>query len=335
MLADLQAWPVSDGRRQSLYLELKMTFVNRALSGPNNTHSPESCFTEALSDRRYENLDCRHDVQDRTFWCFFDVHGRPAFTEALLMDIHDVQEHIASLAMTRRTSQPAPVGWVVIGSRTPDVFSLGGDLTVFASKIQNGDREGLRQYAYSCVEIAHRNATGYGGSAISIGLAQGEALGGGFESLLSCDVLIAERRARFGFPEVLMNLFPGMGAHCFLKRRAGPAAAVRMILSGEVFTAEELHKAGIVDVLAENGKGEEAAQSYILRHQSRHRCHSSTYEAARRISPVSLASLKEVCDIWVDTAMEMTAPELRRMAHLVSAQDRSRRRQASTPAAAA
>ena len=312
-----------------------MTYVNRSLSSPNNAQSPASSSTEGLLGRHYDNLDCRHDVQDRTFWCFFDVQGRPAFSEALLTDIHSVQEHITSLATMRRGPQPAPVGWVVLGSRTPGVFSLGGDLTVFASKIQNGDREGLRQYAYSCVEIAHRNATGYGGGAISIGLAQGEALGGGFESLLSCDVLIAERRARFGLPEVLMNLFPGMGAHCFLTRRAGSAAAVRMILSGEVFTAEEMHKAGIVDVLAEDGKGEEAARSYILRHQSRHRCHSATYEAARRISPVSLASLQEVCDIWVDTAMELTAPELRRMAHLVSAQDRSRRRQASVPALAA
>ena len=45
---------------------------------------------------------------------------------------------------------------------------------------------------------------------VTIGLAQGDALGGGFESLLSFNVIIAERDARFGFPENIFGLFPGM-----------------------------------------------------------------------------------------------------------------------------
>ena len=289
---------------------------------------------EPARDLYYTNLKVRHDVQDRVFWCYLDAQSRPSFTQEVLADLHNVQHHIATLVTTPINSDPTPVGWVVLASRTPGVFSLGGDLTLFSALIKDGNCEGLRQYAYSCVEIAYRNSTGYGGRAISIGLAQGEALGGGFESLLSCDVLVAERRARFGLPEVLMNLFPGMGAHCFLTRRVGSAAAVRMILSGEVFTADAMHAMGIVDVLAEDGKGDEAVQDYILKHQSRHRSHSATYEARRRISPVTLADLKTVCDVWVETAMALTAADLRRMALLVSAQDRSRRRQAEAASVA-
>jgi DSF synthase len=46
----------------------------------------------------------------------------------------------------------------------------------------------------------------------TIALVQGDALGGGFETALSSNVLIAERSAKLGFPEILFNLFPGMGA---------------------------------------------------------------------------------------------------------------------------
>lgn len=306
-----------------------MTYVNRSLPGLSHT---QSVLGGGASF--YENLQYRHDEQDRTFWCFLNPVGRPSFTLGLLGDLHAVQEQICGLAAPSASDQP-PVGWVVLGSRSPGIFSLGGDLTHFAAKITDGDREGLREYAYDCVQVAYQNATGYDGGAISIGLAQGEALGGGFESLLSCDVLVAERQARFGLPEVLMNLFPGMGAHCFLTRRVGSAAAMRMILSGEVFTAEAMHAMGIVDILAENGQGEQAVHAYILRNQSRHKAHSAAYEARRRVSPVSLAELREVCDVWVDTAMSLTTSDLRRMTHLVSAQDRRRRRNAEAVGVAA
>lgn len=281
-------------------------------------------LTEYQNVPVYENLECVRETQDRTFWCYLNPQGRPSFTAGLLADLHDVQRHIASLASAHTTEQSG-VDWVVLASRIPGVFSLGGDLTLFASKIREGDREGLRQYAYSCVEIGYRNASAYGGGVVSIGLAQGQALGGGFESLLSCDVLVAERRARFGLPEVLMNLFPGMGAHCFLTRRVGSAAATRMILSGQVYTAEAMHEMGIVDVLAEDGEGEAAVRDYVRRNASRHRAHAAIYKARCRVSPVTLEELRDVTDIWVETAMALTVQDLRRMGHLVAAQDRTLR----------
>lgn len=307
-----------------------MTFVTRSLP---SLDQAQSVREENIT--HYQNIQCSHEEQDRIFWCYLNPVDRPSFTLALLADLYAVQERIRVLACPAVEGVQSKVGWVVLGSQSPGIFSLGGDLTHFAAKITTGDREGLRQYAYSCVQVAYNNATGYGGGAISIGLAQGEALGGGFESLLSCDVLVAERKARFGLPEVLMNLFPGMGAHCFLTRRVGSAAAMRMILSGEVVSAETLHTMGIVDVLAEDGQGEEAIRSYIRRNQSRHKAHSAAYEARRRVSPVSLKELREVCDVWVDTAMTLTPSDLRRMTHLVSAQDRRRRRTTEAAVSAA
>jgi DSF synthase len=295
-----------------------------------NTFMPKLAIAEPTSvagflQRPYKNIDCVHEACDHAFWCYLKPQGRPSFTEALLADVHDVQRQITLLASKTSPSGTPEVGWVVLASRIPGIFNLGGDLTVFSRLIRAGDREGLRRYAYSCVDISYHNASGYGGNAITIGLAQGDALGGGFESLLSCDVLVAERRARFGLPEVLMNLFPGMGAHAFLTRRLGSGKAMQLILSGEVFGAEAMHNMGIVDVLAEDGAGEATVRDYILRNQPRRHAHAAIYRARRRVSPVTLEELRDVTDIWVDAAMALTERDLRRMQHLVSAQDRSRR----------
>lgn len=148
-----------------------MTFVTRSHLSVDQTQS--SLSTDSV---HYPNLDVRHDEQDRTFWCFLKPSGRPSFTQGLLLDLHRVQGDIRRLAGPS-SGPAASVGWVVLASRSPGVFSLGGDLTLFASKIQAGDHQGLREYAYSCVDIAYQNSTGYENGAVSIGLAQGEALG--------------------------------------------------------------------------------------------------------------------------------------------------------------
>jgi DSF synthase len=311
-----------------------MTYVNQYLSTVFQTDFASRSDAVPFAAPTYRNLDCRHEVQDRSFWCYLNPTERPSFTPGLIADLHDVQGHISGLSGRGTADRDHAIGWVVLASSIPGIFSLGGDLTIFSQKIRARDTEGLRDYAYSCVDIAYQNASGYGGNAISIGLAQGEALGGGFESLLSCDVIFAERRARFGLPEVLMNLFPGMGAHAFLTQRIGSAAAMKLILSGQVYSAEAMHDMGIVDVLVEDGKGEDEVRHYIARNASRHHAHAAIYKARRVAAPITRKMLRDITDVWVETAMALTEKDLRRMTHLVSAQDRSLQRQIPQPAAA-
>lgn len=298
-----------------------MTYVqNIAIHSAVKTASP---FADLAA--HYEQIDVELRLEDQALWCYLKPQGRPAFTEDMLSDLHRVQDFIVRLAAGREHDAHTGLRWVVLASRTPGVFNLGGDLALFSEMIRSRDKEGLRHYAHSCVEVGYLNSAGYKGDVITVGLAQGDALGGGFESLLSCDVLIAERRARFGLPEILFNLFPGMGAHPFLGRRMSPAAAQRIILSGEMYTAEAMHAAGVVDVLVEDGTGELAAREYIRANGPRGNAHAAVYNARRRLNPVTLEDLRDVADIWVDAAMGLTEQDLRRMSHLVAAQDRVRR----------
>src|SRR5262245_35684975 len=141
---------------------------------------------------------------------------------------------------------PGDLRYLLLGSRTPGVFNLGGDLDYFAGRIRARDRQALVAYGESCVRILHRNINTLGLPIVTIGLAQGDALGGGFESLLSFNVIIAERGAKFGFPETIFGLFPGMGAYSLVARRCGAAFAEEMMLSGKTYTAEEMKERGLV-----------------------------------------------------------------------------------------
>ena len=154
----------------------------------------------------------------------------------------------------------------------------------FISLIREGDRDGLYEYGKTCIDILYPSYTGYGLPFTSIALVQGEALGGGFEAALAAKVIVAEEGSTFGFPETLFGLFPGMGAFTFLARRLSPALAKRMIASGKVYTAEELYNLGVVDVLAEPGRGDAAIQQYIAHQHHFFFCHKSAINALVKIN---------------------------------------------------
>ncbi len=234
-----------------------------------------------------EQLEVNWEESTGTLWTFMRPRGRPSYNVDFLEDFHAWQRGIIA------TFEPRPddLRFLLLGSRTPGVFNLGGDLDLFAAKIRARDRQALVAYGESCVRILHRNINCLGLPMVTIGLAQGDALGGGFESLLSFNVIIAERGAKFGFPENIFGLFPGMGAYSLVARRVGAAFAEEMMLSGRIYTAEEMKDVGLVHILAEPGQGIAEAREYIQRSKRRHIGNRSVYQVGREVNPLSLAEL--------------------------------------------
>ncbi len=264
------------------------------------------------------DLETQFDPASNTLWTYMRQRGRPSFNPGLLAEFRQWQDDIRSA----QSSGAMPIRYVVLGSRFPGVFSLGGDLDLFAAHIRNGDRGALVRYGRACVEILHRNMRSLDLPIITIGLVEGDALGGGFEALLSFNVVIAERGTQFGLPETNFGLFPGMGAHCFLSRRLGAARAEHMILSGRSYSAEELYDLGIVHALADPGKGRAEVESYIRQNRRRHSGHCAIYEASRSVNPLPLAELETVVDLWADAALRLSEADLKLMRRLVGAQTR-------------
>ena len=188
--------------------------------------------------------------------------------------------------------------------------------------IAAGDRAALVRYGHAAVEAIHRNHTALDLPMITVALVQGDALGGGFECALAHDLIVAERSAKFGLPEVLFNLFPGMGAYSFLSRRIGRAAAEQLILSGKIHSAEEMQAMGLVDVLAEDGEGEAVLLAHLDRGARFHNAQQAMYRARRKVDPVTLHELREVVEVWAEAALRLSDQDLRRMARLCGAQDR-------------
>ncbi|MCK4834833.1 MAG: hypothetical protein KAT12_08640, partial [Gammaproteobacteria bacterium] len=137
---------------------------------------------------------------------------------------------------------------------------------------------------------------------------------------LSCDVIIAERSSQMGFPEILFNLFPGMGAYNLLTRRIGSALAERIILSGRTYTAVELYDMGVIDVLAEDGQGVQATEDYLHSHNQSHNTIRSIKKIRQIVHPITLKNLYDIVDIWVEAAMDLSLKDLSKMERLLHLQ---------------
>ncbi len=285
-----------------------------------------------LAAARFDTLETRLERDSASFWAWMRPGPKPCFTNELLSDILAQQALLRdALSPARRAEAPLAARWYVMGSRIPGIFNLGGDLSLFAEKIRARDLAALRHYGQLCVEAVHGNSEAFQAPAVTIALVQGDALGGGFECALAFDIIVAERGAKFGLPEILFNLFPGMGAYSFLSRRVGPVQAERMINSGRLYTAEELHGLGLVDVLAEDGQGEAAVRDYIDRNDRKHNALQAIFRARRRANPVTLAELRDIVDIWSETALGVSDLDIRKMLRLTAAQCKRLAQAAETP----
>ena len=286
-------------------------------------HGSADRVAAAVATQRFAEFDLVHDPDEKVLFCYFNFAGRPCFTESVLRDAQGVLRLARGLFGDRAEAEP-PLRYLVLGSRAPGVWNLGGDLNLFATLIRDRDRAALRAYAHTCCEVGYTNATGLGFDLpiISVALVQGDALGGGFEAALSSNLIVAERGAKFGLPEILFNLFPGMGAFTFLTRRIAPGLAERVIMSGEMYSAEQLYALGAVDVLAPDGQGVKAFYDFIGRGGKRYGALRALYRARRLVNTVTFEEMTRIADLWVEAALKLDEAGLRRMQRLVAAQDR-------------
>jgi DSF synthase len=263
-------------------------------------------------------LEVRWEAALGTLWTYMTPVARPNFDRAMLRDFQRWQAEIG-----REFADPDEgLKYLVLGSRFPGIFNLGGDLELFARFIETGDREGLVRYGRDCVSILHNNMRRLELPIVTIALVQGDALGGGFEAVLSFNLVVAERGAKFGLPEISFGLFPGMGAHSLLSRKVGLARAEQMMLSNRLYSAEEMHEMGLVHILADPGCGEEAVRAYIAKNGRRHAGHRGIYQASSLTDPVTLEELNAIVEIWADSALCLSQSDLKLMRRLGSAQTR-------------
>jgi enoyl-CoA hydratase/carnithine racemase len=95
----------------------------------------------------------------------------------------------------------------------------------------------------------------------TIAAIEGDALGGGLELALCCDLRVASARARLGMPEVRLAVLPGSGGTQRLPRVVGPARAKELILTGRIISADEAERIGLVNQVVPAGEARKAAEA--------------------------------------------------------------------------
>jgi DSF synthase len=277
------------------------------------------CLPYGKANSQYET---EFEPASGTIWGYFNPRGNLCFSLGLLKDIaaHD-QPLTAKCGAVEVEGQLYQPSHYVLASRSPRVFNVGGDLGLFAMLIKAGDREAIANYARLCIDNMYRRITNFRSPTMTtISLVQGDALGGGLECALSSDLIVAEESAVMGLPEILFNLFPGMGAYSLLARRIPPREVESLILSGKILPAARLHEMGIVDVLAKDGEGEAVVQAWIAKNSRRRNGYQAVMRVREQVMPVTREELDAVADTWVDCALRLEDRDLRMMGRIVRAQ---------------
>ncbi len=278
---------------------------------------------EGMFRRHYKQIEVRFDPEHAVAWTYMKPSGAPCFNLGMLEELRAHDSAIESCGgRVLYKDDLHQIHYYVGGSRVEGIFSLGGNLANLVELIKADDHDTLMHYAKLCVDNMYQRICGYNSPMITISLVQGEALGGGFETALSSNVIVAERRSRMGLPEILFNLFPGNGAYSLLARRVGMKRAEEMILSGRVYTAEELHEAGVVDVLAEDGTGEAAVRDYIRRNERRRNGMQAVFSCRQHFHPVTHEELLNIANVWVSAALRLEEKDLKLMSRLARSQSK-------------
>ncbi len=272
--------------------------------------------------QNFEQLDVEVNYEQKAVWLFLNSYPRPCFTPRLFEELDRFQLILKQYeGRLSHEGEMVEIEYSIITSRHP-VFSYGGDLAYFIECLCKKDREALSRYARLAIDGMYYNFIGRDLGITTISLINGDALGGGFEAALSSHILISEKKANFGLPEVLFNMFPGMGAYNLISLRLNPTMAEQLILSGQRYNSSEIHKMGLIDTLVEDGDGINAVDQFIKSHKK----HYNTRKAINRIrsilNPLDYKQLLEIGEIWVDSAFKLTDRDIKVMQRLIHGQNK-------------
>ena len=297
-----------------MYVPPALLEVTHKTELSNNIEQPEVFLSDQLS--------ATYDPSANAIWSRWTPTPRPSFNPDLLGDLAAYCSFVAGTrGAVRCRGEALPVEYTVLASGVPGVFNLCGDLDLFIRLVARQDGPGLLGYGRACVDVLHRNYVGFGLPVTTISLVQGECLGGGFEAALSSDIIIAERQARFGFPEILFNLFPGMGAYSFLDRRVGRRITEELLSTGRIYSADAMLAMGVIDRVVDTGQGEAEVTALVKRNSRSRNGLVGIARARRRVNGISYDELLDVVHLWVDAALHLTARDIKLMQRLVARQN--------------
>jgi len=178
-------------------------------------------------------------------------------------------------------------------------FSAGADLRELFQRGQQMEKAEALRGVREFLERIHAVMNALDAAPITtIAAVHGVTFGGGFELALVCDIIIADRMARFCFPELRLGLIPGFGGIPRLKRDLGNAVVRDLLLTGRSFNVMKAQQIGLVSQIAAEGEALRVARATASQVAKFGR---KTAGAAKQfIKPIPYDELKQEIDIFCD-----------------------------------
>jgi enoyl-CoA hydratase len=196
---------------------------------------------------------------------------------------------------------------LIIYSELKSGFCAGADLRELYRRSQDLERKEAAQGVRDYLERIHRVLNTIDASPLTtIAAVHGVTFGGGFELALVCDLIVADKMARFCFPELRLGLIPGFGGIPRLKRDLGNAVVRDLLLTGRSFNAARLQQVGLVSQVV--GEGESLRVARATTAQLGKFDRSTAIAAKKFIKPIPYEELQReinvFCELFAEPAVE-------------------------------
>jgi len=178
-------------------------------------------------------------------------------------------------------------------------FCAGADLRELYQRAQAMEKQAAARGVWEFLERIHKVMNAIDASPLTtIAAVNGVTFGGGLELALVCDLIIADKMARFCFPELRLGLIPGFGGIPRLKRDLGNAVVRDLLLTGRSFNATKAQQAGLVSQVVAEGESLKAARGTAAQLGKFDRRTASV--AKKFIKPIPYDELRREIDIFCD-----------------------------------
>jgi len=212
--------------------------------------------------------------------------------------------------------------FAIMGEKDSGIFNVGGDLKLFLSLIEKRDSLSLLKYGESCLKLIDKSLQAKNHNMTTVSIINGHALGGGLESALSCDIIIAEEGYDISLPEIKMGFFPGMGAFELLSKRIGVQKTKEFILEGKTFKTDDLFKMGVFDYLVKKGEGVEKLKKVIIEERKCQAANNSIRKICDRAYPIKYEDLKQTLNYWIESIMSINEPQKKLIRMIINKQNK-------------
>jgi enoyl-CoA hydratase/carnithine racemase len=188
---------------------------------------------------------------------------------------------------------------LILHSTLKGGFSAGADLRELHGWIQQYGQAEVAGHAREYLNRIHAVMNALDACPVTtIASVHGVTFGGGFELALTCDLIIADKLARFCFPELRLGLIPGFGGIPRLKRDLGNAVVRDLLLTGRSFNTTKAQQIGLVSQVTGEGEALRAARGTAVQLAKFDR--TTSVMAKRFIKPIPSDELREEIDIFCE-----------------------------------